>query len=334
VATTPTLLERCLRERLARVQALLAASQANGVLLSDRALMYWLGNMRSPLLLVTHEGIAELSPTQASAHLGTLGQAKVGFDRSLTASQLLFLQESAPHTRWIPFEKELANLRSVKDAVELVLLRQAARITRQVFERIEACLGEGGSETDLLHVANEARLAGGGQAFSFDPSIASGPRTGLLWADVSLRRIAPGEPVVVDLGVTFRGYLCDMTRSYLAGGASASTPPTWSAAVSAVEDALAQVRAAARPGIRCGELHTLCEGVLEQAGFGKTMRHDLGHGIGLELHEFPTIAPGSPDVLAPGMVIALEPGITLEAAGVRREDVFLVTEDGCESLAS
>lgn len=334
MANPPTILERCLRGRLARVQARLAASQMEGLLISDRALLYWLGNTNSSLLLVTNEGEAELSPTQTSAHLGKLGLARIGFDRSLTASQLLFLQEKAPRVRWIPFGEELASLRSVKDAVELALLRQAACITRRVFERLDERLDEGRSETDLLHVANEARLAGGGQEFSFDPSIASGPRTCQLWAGVSLRRLAPGEPVVIDLGVTFRGYLCDMTRSYLVGGVCASTPPAWKASVTAIEDALVQVQAAMRPGIRGGDLHALCERVLEQAGFGKTMLHDLGHGIGLELHEFPTIAPGSPDVLAPGMVIAIEPGITLGEVGVRREDVFFVTEDGCESLTA
>jgi Xaa-Pro aminopeptidase len=334
VATTPTLLERCLHERLTRVQARLSAKQADGILVSDRALLYWLGSPRSPLLLITHEGIVDLSPAQAGSRLGALGGARVGFDASLTASQLCSLQEAAPGVRWVPFAQELVSLRAVKDAVELALLRQAACITQQVFERIETSLAPGCSETDLLHQALEARLAGGGQAFSFDPSIASGPRTALLWADVSLRTIAPGEPVVVDLGVTFRGYRCDMTRSYLAGGASPSTPPNWGAAVTTVEEALVQVRAAARPGIRCGELHALCECVLERAGFGKAMQHNLGHGVGLELHEFPTIAPGSPDVLEAGMVIALEPGITLGKGGVRREDMFLVTEGGCESLTS
>lgn len=335
MTTTPTLLERCLRDRLARVQARLAARQADGVLLGDRALLYWLGNTRSPLLLVTSEGSDDFSPTQASAHLGALAGARVGFDRSLSASQLLFLQEAAPHAQWIPFAEELADLRSVKDAIELALLRQAAHIARGVFERIEARVGcSVCTEADLLHEANQARIEGGGQAFSFDPSIASGPRTALLWADVSLRGIAQGEPVVVDIGVTFRGYLCDMTRSYLAGGDPASTPPAWEAANTAVEEALAQVRAAVRPGIRCGELHALCEQALAQAGFGQAMRHHLGHGIGLELHEFPTIAPHSPDVLQPGMVIALEPGVVFGEVGVRREDIFLVTEGGCESLTS
>lgn len=264
MTNAPNILERCLRERLARVQSGLGAKQVDGLLLSDRAFLYWLGCTHSPLLLVTREGRTDLSPAQASAHLGKLGQVRIGFDGSLTASQLLSLQEAVPHARWLRFGEELASLRSVKDVVELALLRQAARITRRVFDRVEERLGKRCSETDLLHEALETLLENGGQAFSFDPSIASGPRTRLLWAGVTLRRIAPGEPTVIDLGVTFRGYVCDMTRSYLAGGASASTPPAWKAAVIAVEEALAQVRVAARPGVCCGELHALCERVLEQ----------------------------------------------------------------------
>jgi len=332
VANPPTILERCLCERLARVQAQLAARQVEGLLISDSALLYWLGTTNSPLLLVTNEGGTELSPTQTSAHLGKLGQARVGFDVSLTASQLVFLQEMAPAVRWIPLGEELASVRSVKDAVELALLRQAACITRLAFEGVEREIAEDRSELDLLHCATATLLAEGGQGFSFDPSIASGPRSCQLWAGTTLRKLQLGEPVLIDLGIAFRGYHCDMARTYIVGGRQAALSTDWVTALDAVEDALAQMRAEVRPGARCGELHAMAERLLARYG---GLPHALGHGIGLGVHERPRLSPGSPDILVPGMVIALEPGIIFGAeAGIRREDVIIVTDDGCEGLTS
>jgi Xaa-Pro aminopeptidase len=327
------ILEQCLAERCHRLQALLCAQHMDGLFLTDRRLLYWLGRKDEQPVLVTVSAVVPAEAARLAEWLEKTPAPALGFDATLSASHLLRLQESVPRVKWRSLAGELGRLLAVKDRIEIALLRHAATLTRQVFDRLSQSLTAGCTEADLLHIANGARLAGGGQAFSFDPSIASGPRTRQLWADVSLRRIARGEPVVIDLGVAFRGYQCDMTRSFIVGGASAEAP-VWGAALAALDEAMAQVRAAVRPGVRCHDLHVLCERVLAGAGFGQTMWHDLGHGLGLDLHEFPTVAPGSAHILAPGMVIALEPGITLGEGGVRREDVFVVTEDGCECLTS
>jgi Xaa-Pro aminopeptidase len=334
VETSSNILESCLSTRLTRLQVLLSERQVDGLLVSDSSLRYWLGHPHAPLVFVDRGGIIECEPSQIASQIEGNGKALLGFDASLTAFQLLTLQEVLPHARWTSLAGELARLCSIKDAIEIALLRQAAIITCQVFKQIEEHLTEGCSELELLWCANDALLAAGGEAFAFDPSIAGGERSCHLWAGVSRRRLMLGEPVVIDLGASFRGYQCDMTRSYIIGGRAEALSSAWLKAYDTLEDVLLQVSAIARPGIQCGELHALCERLLKQAGFKEPMRHALGHGVGLNVHEFPTIGPDSPHILEAGMVIALEPSVTLETMGVRHEDLFLVTEDGCQILTS
>lgn len=333
VSQSLNIVEQCLQERRARLQARIREQEITGVLISSPSLLYWLGNPKASLLLVTSEEVIPLEALDMDC-FGRLGPATLGFDASLTAAQLLTLQGAAPQICWVAWGSELARLLAVKDEVELILLRRAAQITTQTFQRLGQRIEEGGcSELDLLSCAQDALLHANGSGFSFDPSIASGgSRTRLLWAGVTPRQLTDGDPVLIDLGAAFRGYQCDMTRFFFAGKRVAAADRTLLAACDAVEEALVEVKAAVRPGVQACTLHEICKQVLNRAGFDGTMQHHLGHGIGLNLHEFPSICLESSDVLLPGMVIALEPGVLLSTVGVRREDVILVTNDGCECL--
>jgi Xaa-Pro aminopeptidase len=325
------LVEHCLNARRIRLQQCLAERQIEGLLVSDHQIRYWLGHSNASLLLVTGKDLIELEPTQISEHLHDTQHAMVGIDGSLTAYQLLFLQEFLPSATWVPFEEELRRLLSVKDTVEVALLRQATRITRHLFEQLAHSLKEGQRELDLLHIATAILLETGGYPFSFDPSIVAGARTVLPWGGVTTYQLRDGDAVVIDLGATCRGYKSDMTRSYQVGGPCADKDEEWFRAMSAVKEALARVLVQIRPGVQCSALYAVCEQVLKERGFA--MPHLLGHGIGLRVHEAPFLAPGNRDPLETGMVIALEPGVTLASGrGIRYEEVILVTEDGYELL--
>jgi Xaa-Pro aminopeptidase len=327
------IVEHCLNARRVRLQQCLAKSQVEVLLVSDHHMCYWLGHPHAPLLFVTGKDLIELEPVQVGEHLHDTKHATVGIDGSLTASQLLFLQESLPSATWVPFEEELRRLLSVKDTVEVALLRQATRITRHLFEQLAHYLKEGQRELDLLHFATAILLEEGGYPFSFDPSIAAGGRTILPWGGVTTYQLHNGDAVVIDLGATCRGYKSDMTRSYLVGGRGADEDKEWFLAMSAVKEALTRVLARTRPGAQCSALHAVCEQALKERGFA--MPHPLGHGIGLRVHEAPFLAPGNRDPLETGMVVALEPAVVLASGrGVRYEEVILVTEDGYELLAS
>ncbi len=325
MAHTPTI-ERYWQDRQRRLRAQLAQSGVGGLFIVDRALLSWLGLYHIDQALILPDALVTGEMKKIAPSLPDT----VGIDPQLSATQFFSLQEQAPHVVWKPIGEALARLLAVKDQAELVLLRQATRITRGVFERMEAHIREGISEVDLLYHAHAAMLELEGNGFAFDPSIGSGKRSSLPWAGVTSHKLRRGEAVLVDLGVSFRGYRADMARSYRVEG---EVDETWERAKRAVEETFAIVATQARPGITCQELHQLCEHTLAAAGFGQKMRHALGHGIGLRIHEVPFLAPGCTDTLEANMVIALEPGLTLDSGiGVRYEEVVLVTEHGGEVL--
>jgi Xaa-Pro aminopeptidase len=331
---TSNMLETYWNERRRRFQSSIADAPVDGVILVDRALLSWLGFAReTQLLLVTADAVNIVEVGKLSNYLGTSNTLTLGFDPTLSAAQLVGFQEAMPKLRWKCIGSSLDRLRMVKDELEVALLKKAAQITSCAFERLAPLIEEGRSELDLLSSAYETMLEAGGNGYSFDPSIAGGARTSQLWAGVTLRRFQLGEPVLIDLGIGYRGYQCDMSRTYLVGGRSAATLELWTTALSAVEEILALIREQIRPGMRCDELHISCTRMLERAGFSNRMQHALGHGVGLRVHEPPYLAPGSLDILTPGMVLAIEPGIVFEnTAGFRREDVVLITDSGCETL--
>jgi Xaa-Pro aminopeptidase len=329
-------LERAWGQRRSRLQALLASAEVDGLVVTDKAVHTWLGfPSAQDFVLVTPVLVEAVCNEQnLLTRLGDESELCVlGFDSFLTAAHMFRWQYALPSKHWKPTGDWLEYERALKDEVEIALLQKAARLTSSVFQRLEAVIAPGRSELEIFTAAYEAMFEVGGDGFSFDPSIAGGKRSVLAWAGVSGYRLLSGEPLLVDLGVSYRGYRCDMSRSSIVGGSERVIDGTWRAAQAAVEEAFAVVLQRIRPGVTCGELSDLCEGVLARAGFGKMMPHMLGHGIGQRLHEPPYLAPGSQDVLAAGMVIAVEPGIALNnIAGFRREDVLLVTIDGCRAL--
>ena len=125
-----------------------------------------------------------------------------------------------------------------------------------------------------------------------------------------------------------------MARSFIVGGQAYALDPSWRAAQDALEKVRFRIQEQVGPGVKGSDLHGRCLELLDQAGFGKTMHHALGHGVGLRIHEPPYLGPASRDVLGAGMVVAIEPAITLANAGFRHEDVFLVTDNGCECLTA
>jgi Xaa-Pro aminopeptidase len=136
--------------------------------------------------------------------------------------------------------------------------------------------------------------------------------------------------VVVDFGAVFDGYRSDMTRTFCVGG-----EPTGELArvFSVVAESQRSGVAAVRPGIETGSVDLVCRQVIDDAGWGERFEHGTGHGVGLDIHEAPSVGPGSTAILAPGAVITVEPGVYVpDTGGVRIEDTLVVTADGSRSL--
>ena len=219
--------------------------------------------------------------------------------------------------------------RMVKDSGELALIRAAVQLGAKLFDRALETLRPGIKETEVAaEMEYTARLAGA-EAMSFPTIIASGRRSALPHGRATAQPIAAGGFVVCDFGVILAGYCSDQTRTVWVGAPSEDARHAYESVREAQQAAIAAVR----PGITTGEVDEAARKVLRKAGLGKYFTHSTGHGVGLEIHESPRVAAGQKEVLRPGMVITVEPGVYFPGKwGVRIEDMVVVSENGCEVL--
>jgi Xaa-Pro aminopeptidase len=219
--------------------------------------------------------------------------------------------------------------RMIKDAGEIERIRAAVALGAGLYEHALAAIGPGTREVEVAARIEYAARLGGAEGMSFETIVASGARSALPHGRASNQAIEAGGFVVCDFGVILHGYCSDRTRTVYVGVASKEARDVYHAVL---ESQLVAV-AAAGPGIAVGKVDRAARKVLQQSGFAKFFTHSTGHGVGLEIHEAPRLAQGQQEILRPGMVITIEPGVYLPGKwGVRIEDMVVVTERGCEVL--
>jgi len=217
----------------------------------------------------------------------------------------------------------------VKDGDELNRIRAAVALGAKLFGRALEVLQQGVKETEVAGEMEFAARRGGAEAMSFPTIIASGARSALPHGRASDQVIAPGGFVVCDFGVILSGYCSDQTRTVWVGPVREDARRAYAA----VKDAQQAAIEAVRSGVAVGEVDAAARKVLRKAGLGRYFTHSTGHGVGLEIHEAPRVANGQQEVLQPGMVITIEPGVYFPGKwGVRIEDMVAVTSSGCEVL--
>jgi Xaa-Pro aminopeptidase len=220
-------------------------------------------------------------------------------------------------------------LRAVKDDDELMAMRRAATLSDEIFAALadESLLGR--TEREVAWWLQRSFREAGAEDVSFSSIVAAGVTGASPHAVPGDRRVERGTFVTVDAGCIVDGYRSDCTRTFSTGD-----PP--SRLVEAYElclDAQLAGLAAVRPGVSGRDADAAARERIEAAELGWAFGHGLGHGVGLELHEAPVLRPESKDVLQPGNIVTVEPGIYLPGeGGVRIEDLVLVTAEGCERL--
>lgn len=229
----------------------------------------------------------------------------------------------------VPTTRLVADLRRVKDEGERARIAAACAVADEAFERVRSRLLERPTERDFaLELEFEMRRRGA-EAVSFEPIVASGPNGAKPHARPGGRMIEPGELVVLDFGAKVDGYCSDMTRTVSVGDPGDEARRMFEV----VLESQRQGREAVREGVGGAELDAVCRDVIADAGWADAFLHSTGHGVGLEIHEAPTVAPTSGDTLSAGHVVTVEPGVYLTGVGgVRIEDTVVVTSDGCEVL--
>jgi Xaa-Pro aminopeptidase len=248
------------------------------------------------------------------------------------ARQRAFAGGWFPGVELIPTEGLVEQLRRVKDEGELGRLEEAARIADEALSRLRSRLADGLTEAAFGRELDFEMRALGATGPSFDTIVASGPNAAMPHHRPAARVIQPGEPVVLDFGALFEGYCSDMTRTVWVGNVKDAELRR---AVSVVLESQAAGVAAVRAGVDAKAVDRACREVIEAAGWADYFVHGTGHGVGLDIHEAPSVAATSTDTLEVGHVVTVEPGVYLPGlGGVRIEDTLVVTENGCRPLTS
>jgi Xaa-Pro aminopeptidase len=220
--------------------------------------------------------------------------------------------------------------RMVKEADEIGRIRDAVTLGASLFERALEVIRPGVTEAEVAAEMEYTARRAGAQAMSFPTIIAAGKRSALPHARASAAAIPARGFVVCDFGVILAGYCSDRTRTVHVGRPSAEARRAYQAVLRAQEAAIAAVK----PGVAVSGVDQAARKLLQENGLAKFFSHSTGHGVGLEIHEAPRLAAGQTEILQPGMVITIEPGVYLPGkGGVRIEDIVVVTERGCEVLA-
>ncbi|MBU4391857.1 MAG: aminopeptidase P family protein, partial [Actinobacteria bacterium] len=216
-------------------------------------------------------------------------------------------------------------LRSLKDGGEVDLITGAIHCACVAFGRARHMIRPGVTERELAAELDYRMMLAGADGPAFDTVVASGPNSSLPHAGITDRILAPGDLVVIDFGAVKDGYRSDMTRTVPLG-----RPGTRELrALNAVSGALEAALTAVSTGVHARDADLAARKHIEECGFGDKFPHGLGHGVGLEVHEKPSLSSKSPDTLEPGMVFTLEPGVYIEGQfGARIEEMVHLTPEG------
>ncbi len=262
--------------------------------------------------------------------LADRGITRVGVEAShVTLATMQRLRDGLSGIELVETTDVVEKVRMYKDEKEVSAIKTAQRRTEAAVADVLRGFA-GGMESDLA-IELEVALRTTTDGPSFDIIVASGAHAALPHAHPRREPVDMQNLLLIDIGSKVDGYCSDMTRTFLGPNA----PDEMRKVFDAVLEALEAGCAAVKPGARCADVDKVCRDVLTDAGYGEYFTHSTGHAVGLDIHEMPAFAPSSEDVLEPGMVMTVEPGVYLEGVGgVRIEDMMLVTGDGAENLTA
>ena len=269
----------------------------------------------------TDDCIAVLAPDMLPGRLG--------IDKTWHSHFTIRLMQARPDIVPALGSAPLDEARLIKDDEELSLMRVSSRMNVEVCGRIASALTEGVTEKAIQSLYNETALELGASGPSFTPLVCFGANGAEPHHDSDRTPLRQGDTVIMDVGLLWKHYCSDMTRTVHFGEVSDEQKHVRDIVTAANRAGIAMCR----PGVRMKDIDRAARKVIEDAGYGAYFTHRTGHGIGLDEHEFPDVSSVSEVVARPGMIFSVEPGIYLPGKfGVRVEDLVAVTEDGCEVL--
>jgi Xaa-Pro aminopeptidase len=258
------------------------------------------------------------------------GAARVAIEAgSMTVQLFQEIQGKVPGIELVAVDAPFAALRTVKDAGELEILERVAAIASQALLETLPRVKPGAVESDVAWALEVAMRERGAENKSFDFIIASGERGALPHGRASEKRLAAGELVTLDFGAIYRGYCSDETVTVALGEPDDRQREVYETVRMAQQMAIE----AARPGMNLRDVDAIARDYIAAKGYGEYFGHGLGHGVGIDIHEHPTVSPRSTTVVEVGMVFTVEPGIYIPGwGGVRIEDTVVMEPGGCRRI--
>ncbi len=258
------------------------------------------------------------------------GVTELALEASVPYGRFKFISEQFTGSVRV-VEHLVEDIRQIKEAHELERIEAAARLTDRAFDHILGMVGPGMTEREIALELEFFMRRAGSDDVAFDPIVASGPNSARPHAGVSDRVVGEGEFLKMDFGARIAGYCSDMTRTVVIGKATDRHREIYSAVLAANQAGVAAVKA----GIPGKDVDAVARGVLAEKGFTEYFTHGLGHGVGLDIHEGPTVGRLSHESLRTGSVVTIEPGVYIPGfGGVRIEDLVAVEETGGRLLSS
>lgn len=258
------------------------------------------------------------------------GLRKIGFETDqLVHSAFETYRDKLAPAELVPVSGVIETLRQIKSADELDKMRRACAIADAAYIHILKYIKPGVTERDVALELEFFMRHNGAEKLAFDVIPASGPNGSLPHAEATARALRDGDLFTMDFGCVYDGYCSDLTRTVGIGNISDKQRAVYKTVLDAQ---LASVEAC-KAGLTGHQLDAVARDIITGAGYAENFGHSLGHGVGLDIHELPRVAPGNETVLVPNMVVTLEPGIYIpNFGGVRIEDTVAITASGCERL--
>ncbi|MFH1339568.1 MAG: Xaa-Pro peptidase family protein [Candidatus Omnitrophota bacterium] len=257
---------------------------------------------------------------------------RIGFEaRNLDFAQYRQIKKFSRPARLVPTHGLIEGLRKIKDSGELAKIKKAVNIAQEALRYVKQIIRPGLREIEIAAELERFIRYKGARTSSFEIIVASGKNSAFPHHLTSRKKLKKGEPVFVDIGGDYRGYKSDLTRVFFLGKIPSKVRKIYEIVRQAQVLAIESIR----PGINICEIDRRARQYIAKYGYGGFFGHNLGHGIGLEVHEQPYISPDSGAIIKEGMVFTVEPAIYLPGKfGIRIEDDVAVTKQGCKVLSA
>ncbi|MGN7358538.1 M24 family metallopeptidase [Paenibacillus sp. SAF-054] len=264
---------------------------------------------------------------QFKGSIGTLGIEK----EQLTVARYEELSASVSAKQYADIGPLLRSMRVNKSPEEIKRMKHAMELIEEVLRQGLKSVKVGVTEIEIVAELEYLMKKLGAQGPSFDTMVLSGPKTALPHGTPGDRKIQHGDLLMFDMGVYADGYASDITRTFAVGDISPELKSIYNAVL---EANLAGIQAI-QPGVTLASVDQAARAAIDKAGYGPYFLHRLGHGLGMDVHEYPSVHGNNTDLVQPGMVFTVEPGVYVAGlGGVRIEDDIFVTENGVEVLTS